>query len=68
MFERVQGYEDPLETLRPAEAAVRFGVSRATIYRAIKEGRVPVVRFGPRSTRLSVVALRRWLEEGGQVN
>lgn len=38
------------------------GYSRSTIYAAINDGRLPVVRLG-RSVRIPAAALNRWIED-----
>jgi excisionase family DNA binding protein len=47
--------------LRPAEAAEVLGIGRATLYALVLDGSIPSVRIG-RSRRISVEALRRWVE------
>ena len=54
---RIQGHL----VLTVAEAAARLRVSPKSIYKAVKNGQLPVVRFG-RTIRIPVHALERMLE------
>ena len=49
--------------LRVPEAAERLGISKATVYRWIDEGRLPAVQLGRRGSPLRVPAaeLEEWL-------
>jgi excisionase family DNA binding protein len=49
--------------MRPADAARALGVSRASVWRWIREGRLAEVRLGRRTTR---VAVPRCLVDGTQ--
>jgi excisionase family DNA binding protein len=49
--------------MRPADAARALGVSRASVWRWIREGRIAEVRLGRRTTR---VAVPRCLIDGTQ--
>lgn len=49
--------------MRPADAARALGVSRASVWRWIREGRLAEVRLGRRTTR---VAVPRCLIDGTQ--
>jgi excisionase family DNA binding protein len=54
--------------LRAIEVQKELGVSRATAYRLMTDGTLPVYRFGGRRgqramVRVSESDLRRWLEE-----
>lgn len=40
--------------MRPADAARAIGVSRASVWRWIREGRLAEVRLGRRTTRVAV--------------
>jgi excisionase family DNA binding protein len=46
--------------LRIDAAADRLSISRATLYRMIQRGEIPVVRIGS-AVRIPVSALDRWL-------
>lgn len=48
--------------IRPEEVGRLLGLGRATIYQKISSGELPAVRIG-RSVRVSLAALRRWVEE-----
>ncbi|MEU7046726.1 helix-turn-helix domain-containing protein [Streptomyces varsoviensis] len=37
---------DEVALLTPAEAAVRMGVSKATVYRLLRQGELPAFRIG----------------------
>ena len=51
--------------LKPAEVAVRLGVSRTWLYDATKAGRIPSIRIGGADGPLRFVAedIEQWLEE-----
>ena len=51
----------PPDVLTVAEAAARLRVSPKSIYKAVKNGQLPVVRVG-RTIRIPVHALERMLE------
>ena len=46
--------------LRPEQAAESLGVSRARVYQLIAAGEIPVVKLGPKITRISIEALRAY--------
>jgi excisionase family DNA binding protein len=48
-----------IEQLRPQQAADRLGVSRMTIYRWIREGRIRVSESAPKRTLISSAELAR---------
>jgi len=48
-------------TVTPQEAAARLGMGRASVYRLLKEGRLPAVRLG-RVYRVPLRALEAVLE------
>ncbi len=50
--------------LRVDIAAERLAVSRATLYRMVQRGELPIVRIGS-AVRIPVSALERWL--AGQI-
>jgi len=49
-----------METLRPAEAARKLGISKATLYKTLRRGELPAVRVG-RQWRISEAALTAFL-------
>ena len=51
----------PPDVLTAAEAAARLRVSLKSIYKAVKNGKLPVVRIG-RTIRIPVHALKQTLE------
>ena len=51
-------------TLNVSEAAVRLGVSKPTLYQAIKKGEVPVIRIGHR-VLIPISALEKHLATAG---
>jgi excisionase family DNA binding protein len=48
--------------LRIDAAADRLAISRATLYRLIQRGELPVIHIGS-AVRVPVSALERWLDE-----
>ena len=52
-------------TLTYEEVAHRAGVSKSTVGRLVRSGRLAAVRFGPRSIRVSEHALERFMQAGG---
>jgi excisionase family DNA binding protein len=52
-------------TLSVVEAARALGISRASAYSAIHEGRIPAIRVSKRRLVVPVSALRRLLDEAG---
>lgn len=40
------------EYIKPSEIAKRFGVTRGAVYKWIREGRLPSVRFGENAVRV----------------
>lgn len=44
--------------MKPAEAARALRISRSKLYALIDDGAIPVVRLGPRCTRIPRAALR----------
>jgi excisionase family DNA binding protein len=54
-----------IDLLKPAEVAVRLGVSRTWLYDAARDGRIPSIRIGGRDGPLRFVPedLQRWLDE-----
>jgi len=47
--------------MKPEEAAVALGISRAACYALLAAGDLPTVRVGS-SRRIPVAALQRWIE------
>jgi len=47
-------------TLNVSEAALKLGVSRPSLYQAIKKGEVPVIRIGHR-VLIPIAALEQYL-------
>lgn len=62
----VQQQSDLLATITAEKAAELLGVNIFTLYRWVREGRVPAVRLG-RSVRFRVAALREWMEQQERV-
>jgi excisionase family DNA binding protein len=54
---------DDTELLTVTEAARLLRVSRASAYSLAAAGRLPIVKVGPRSIRVSRARLARWIEE-----
>ena len=50
-------------SLTPKEAAEVLRVSPIRVYQLLKQPDFPAVRLGPRTTRIPVDALRRWMAE-----
>jgi excisionase family DNA binding protein len=50
------------ELLKPATAASRLNVSMPTIRRMMKDGRLPVLRFGGRVVRIDEDDLLRFIQ------
>lgn len=48
--------------LAPAQVAAILGVSRSTVLRVVRTGQLACVRVGPRTIRVSVDELERFLE------
>ncbi len=48
-----------------AEVAIATAVSKATVGRMVRSGRLESVRFGPRSVRVPAEALEVFLMQGG---
>jgi excisionase family DNA binding protein len=44
------------------EAARALGISTPSAYRLVAGGRLPAARLGPRTLRVPVAALERWLD------
>ena len=51
------------EALTVKEAAKMLNLSPATMYQLVRQPDFPAVRLGPRTTRIPVEALRRWMAE-----
>jgi excisionase family DNA binding protein len=49
---------------RPARAATELGVSKGTVYRFVKEGRLDLVKLGQRSSGITVASINALLERG----
>jgi excisionase family DNA binding protein len=49
------------EILTPREAAEAIGVDRETIYRMIRDGKLPAMRVGTRSLRIERAAVETLL-------
>jgi len=47
--------------LAPAHVAAILGVSRSTVLRLVRTGQLPCIRVGPRTIRVSVEELERFL-------
>lgn len=47
--------------MKPAEAARTLRISRSKLYALIDAGEIPVIRLGPRCTRIPRAALERWV-------
>ncbi|MGD0780762.1 MAG: helix-turn-helix domain-containing protein [Dehalococcoidales bacterium] len=47
-------------TLNVSDAAIKLGVSRPSLYQAIKRGEIPVIRIGHR-VLIPIAALERYL-------
>ncbi len=50
-------------SLTPKEAAAMLRVSPPKLYELLKQPDFPAVRLGPRTTRIPVDALRKWMAE-----
>lgn len=50
------------QMLTPVQVSVRIGVTPATIYNWIKDGRLKAVRFGPRVLRIPAEELARFAQ------
>lgn len=61
----VNSLREPIqaEALTVKEAAKVLNLSTQTMYQLIRQPDFPAVRLGPRTTRIPVQALRRWMEE-----
>lgn len=46
--------------LRVGDVAEALGVSKARVYTLLRRGELPVVRWGPRGTRVPLSALLEW--------
>lgn len=53
--------EDLPDFFTPAELSLVLGISRATAYRRVEEGRIPCLRIGRRRI-ISRAHLLRWLD------
>jgi excisionase family DNA binding protein len=55
----------PIGLLKPSEVAARLGVSRAWLYDAAKDGRIPSIRIGGSNGPLRFVPndLQRWIDD-----
>lgn len=51
-----------LETIGAEEAARLLGCNQWTLYRWVREGKVPAIRLG-RSVRFRVAALEEWMRQ-----
>jgi excisionase family DNA binding protein len=49
---------------RPARAASELGISKGTLYRFVKEGRLDLVKLGERSSGITVASINALLERG----
>lgn len=49
--------------LTPKEAAAVLRISPIKVYELLKQPDFPAVRLGPRTTRIPIDALRRWMAE-----
>ena len=52
------------QTVSIAEAAKILGIGKATAYRLVKSGEIPVLKFGTGPARVSVIMLNRFLNTG----
>lgn len=49
---------------RPARAAAALGISRGTVYKLIKDGKLDLVRLGERSSGITATSINALLERG----
>lgn len=56
------------KTLNIKEAAQQLGVSAPTIRRAIREGKLPVIRLGIRRVVIPCAAFEKYLANAGATN
>ena len=56
------------EYISIAEAVVMFGISRDTIYRLVRSGRLPSINLGERLTRISRVHIENMFPATAQLN
>ncbi|MFN0088655.1 MAG: helix-turn-helix domain-containing protein [Acidimicrobiales bacterium] len=56
--------DDGIRAVSVAEAARRLGVSRTTVFKLLREGRLPSVQIGDRRL-VSVAAIEAFIEAGG---
>jgi excisionase family DNA binding protein len=49
---------------RPARAAAKLGISRGTVYRFVKQGRLELIKLGERSSGITAESLNALLESG----
>jgi len=52
----------PYSCLSPSEVAQLLGVSRSSVLRLIRSGALASIRVGPRTIRVSVAELERFVE------
>ena len=50
--------------LRTGQVAEKSAFNKATILRAVKQGRLRAIRFGPNSLRFAVEDVNAWLQQG----
>jgi excisionase family DNA binding protein len=58
----------PDDLLPIAEAAQHCGVSSRTVQRWLAQGELPAVKFGKRTTRISITAVRAFIAKNTRVN
>jgi len=52
----------PQRYLSPAQVAEMLGVSRSTVLRLLRSGTLTSIRVGPRTIRVSLAELERFME------
>jgi len=58
----------PGKALSPKQAAERYNCSRGTIFRLLREGKLPRLKLGARTVRIPEAAIARHMEQGAGRN
>lgn len=57
--------EDEINLIRYDELAVMLGISTKTARSIVASGRIPLVEMGPRTHRVTIASVKRFILAGG---